>query len=172
MSTDNVLSADNQQANRKLLRISDDYLAGFTDGEGCFYVGFGYRKDLPLKWQIITEFHLSQNPSGEHLLEYFTKRLGCGYLKLNHAKSKTDKTLVLVVKDRKDLKEKLIPFFRKHSLVGSKAEDFEIFCKVLQIIEEKKHLTINGLKELTDIVFSSKRLTNKRYNRQFILSQL
>ena len=60
MSRENVLSADNQQATRQ--DVSNEYLSGFTDGEGCFYVGFSKRNDLPLKWQIITEFHISQNP--------------------------------------------------------------------------------------------------------------
>ena len=81
-SSKNVLSADNQQATRK---VSNEYLAGFTDGEGCFYVGFGQRSDLPLRWQVITEFHVSQNPGGKNLLEIFRKRLNCGYLKPNHA---------------------------------------------------------------------------------------
>ena len=49
MVSENFSSADNQQAN-----IADEYLAGFVDGEGCFYVGFSRRKDLPLGWQGIT----------------------------------------------------------------------------------------------------------------------
>jgi len=40
--------------------------------------------------------------------------LGCGYLKPNHVKSKKDKSWVLIVKDRKDLNRKIIPFFEKH----------------------------------------------------------
>lgn len=43
MSSKNVLHADNQQASRI---ISDEYLTGFVDGEGCFYVGFSKRPDL------------------------------------------------------------------------------------------------------------------------------
>ena len=102
MLSNNVLSADNQQAAEK--EISNEYLSGFTDGEGCFYVGFSKRNDLPLKWQVITEFHLSQNPGGKNVLEALQQRLGCGYLKPNHAQSLRDKTWVLIVKDRKDLK--------------------------------------------------------------------
>lgn len=71
MLSDNVLSADNQQAAKK--DISDEYLSGFTDGEGCFYVGFSKRIDLPLKWQVITEFHLSQNPGGKMFLKHCNK---------------------------------------------------------------------------------------------------
>jgi hypothetical protein len=163
----NVLSADNQQATRK---VSDEYLAGFTDGEGCFYVGFGKRNDLPLKWQVITEFHVSQNPGGKNLLEMFSKRLNCGYLKPNHAKSLKDKSWVLIVKDRNDLIKKVIPFFKENPLITTKQKDFEIFAKALKIIETGKHLRKEGLIEIVNLVFSNQRLTNKRYSKEMILS--
>src|SRR3990167_4716039 len=145
VSSEKVSGADNQQATTK---ISDEYLAGFVDGEGCFYVGFGKRLDLPLKWQVITEFHLSQNPGGKNILEAFSQRLGCGYLKPNHAQSLKDKTWVLIVKDRKELKGKLIPFFEKYPLYTSKQNDLEIFIKVLALIEQGKHLAREGFQEI------------------------
>ncbi len=167
MPSKNALSADNQQVTRK---VSDEYLAGFTDGEGCFYVGFGKRNDLPLKWQVITEFHVSQNPGGKNLLELFKKRLDCGYLKPNHAKNPKDKSWILIVKDRNDLRKKVIPFFKNNQLYTSKQQDFAIFSKVLEIIEQGKHLKKEGLKEIAELVFSSQRATNKRYSKQMILS--
>src|SRR3989344_3355860 len=94
-------SADNQQVSKK--NVHDDYFSGFVDGEGCFYIGFSKRKDLPMKWQILTEFHVSQNPGNKNVLEALQKRLGCGYLKPNHAKSVSDKPWILIVKDREDL---------------------------------------------------------------------
>ena len=125
MSSKKALDADNQQAIEN--KVSNEYLSGFVDGEGCFYVGFGKREDLPLKWQIITEFHLSQNPGGKNVLEEFSRRLGCGYLKPNHPGSSKDKSWVLIVKDRKNLKEKLIPFFKKYPLHTSKRVELSIF---------------------------------------------
>jgi len=169
MPSNNALGADNQQATKK--NISNDYLSGFTDGEGCFYIGFSKRKDLPLKWQIITEFHLSQNPGGKNVLETFQQRLGCGYLKLNHAKSLKDKTWVLIVKNRNDLKNKLVPFFKKHPLYTSKYNDFTVFVKVLALIEQKKHLTKSGFRKIVKLVFSNKKaVTNRKYSQEIILS--
>jgi hypothetical protein len=164
MLSKNVLSADDQQAAGK--KMSNEYLAGFTDGEGCFYVGFGKRADLPLKWQVITEFHVSQNPGGKNVLEEFKKRLGCGYLKPNHAKNPKDRSWVFIVKNRKDLKEKLIPFFKKHNLFTSKKEDFDIFDKTLSIIENGEHLKKEGFKKIVELVYSTKRVTNKRYSKE------
>ena len=149
--------------------ISDQYLTGFTEGEGCFYVGFSKRNDLPLGWQIITEFHLSQNPGGKNILEAFKGKLDCGYIKLNHAKNPKDKTYVLIIKDRIDLKQKLIPFFKRNRLQSAKLTDFEIFRRVLQLIETGEHLKFSGFKQIVNLVFSNKRETKKKYSKNDLL---
>lgn len=163
----NLLRADNQQVSKK---IKDDYFSGFVDGEGCFYVGFSKRKDLPIPWQIITELHVSQNPGSRNVLEVLKVRLGCGYLKPNHAKSTSDKTWILVVKDRKDLWNKVIPFFEKHPLHTTKSVDFLIFKQVLCMIRNKQHLNKKGFYQIVDIVFSHKRQTKKKYTKEVLLS--
>ena len=161
------MSADNQQEINK--SISNQYLTGFVEGEGCFSVGFSKRNDLPLGWQIITEFHLSQNPGGKNILSVFQERLDCGYIKRNHPKSKKDKTWVLIVKNRDDLNQKLIPFFEKNRLHTSKLKDYQIFKQTLKLIEKKKHLTYKGLKTIVNLVFSLKRETRKRYLKEDLL---
>lgn len=152
--------------------MSNEYLSGFTDGEGCFYVGFSKRNDLPLGWQIITEFHLSQNPGGKNVLEEFKKRVECGYLKPNHAKSLKDKSWVLIIKNRTELRGKLIPFFKKHELFTSKRKDFEIFEKVLTIIENGDHLKESGFRKIVNLVFNTERITKKRYSKVDLLRSL
>ncbi len=166
-NSENSRSADNQQVSKK---IKDDYFAGFVDGEGCFYVGFSKRLDLPIPWQIITEFHVSQNPGSRNVLEAFRDRLDCGYLKPNHAKSATDRSWILIVKDRNDLQNKVIPFFDKHFLHSAKQQDLIIFKKVLKIIASKHHLKRTGFSQIVNLVFSTKRITNKRYTKEILLS--
>jgi len=163
----NSRSADNQQVTKK---ISDDYFSGFIDGEGCFYVGFSKRNDLPIHWQVITEFHVSQNPGSCNVLKALKNRLGCGYLKPNHAKSLKDKSWIFIIKNRNDLQNKLIPFLEKHSLYSAKQRDFIIFKKVLKIIKNKGHLTKNGFLKIVKLVFSNKRQTKKRYNKKTLMS--
>jgi len=169
MSSDNVQYADNQQVSRKS-RISDEYFAGFVDGEGCFYVGFSKRLDLPLKWQVITEFHLSQNPGGKNILVGFQERLGCGYIKRNHPKNPRDISWVLIVKDRKDLSDRLIPFFIKHPLHSSKANDFRVFSQVLEIISRGEHLKREGFNEIVESVFKLPKAKFKRYSKEILIN--
>ena len=167
MSSKNVLGADNQQVRKK---VSNEYLAGFVDGEGCFYVGFGKRNDLPLGWQVITEFHVSQNPGGINVLEVLKERLDCGYIKPNHAKNPKDNSWVLVVKNREDLVKRVIPFFKKYSFHSQKRQEFIIFSQVINLINKKKHLNKKGFLEIVRLVFSLPRLSNKRYSEKKIIS--
>lgn len=167
MLSNNATGVDNQQASRE---ITDEYLAGFTDGEGCFYVGFSKRLDLPQKWQVITEFHLSQNPGGKNVLEALQRRLGCGYLKRNHPNDPKDKSWVFIVKDRNDITNQLIPFFTKHPLVSNKRFDFLVFVSVIRLIAQQKHLTPEGFREIVSLVFSNTKITNKRYTQKQLLS--
>lgn len=165
MSSENVQYADNQQVSGDI-RISNEYFAGFVDGEGCFYVGFSKRRDLPLRWQVITEFHLSQNPGGKNVLEAFQKRIDCGYLKPNHLKNPKDKSWVLIVKKRKDLLEKIIPFFKKHPLHSSKNRDFQVFIQVLSIMNKGEHLKREGFNKVVEAVFKVPKTTLKKYSRE------
>ena len=168
-SSDNAQYADNQQVSWKT-EVSDEYFAGFVDGEGCFYVGFSRREDLPLKWQVITEFHLSQNPKGMNILEEFKKRLGCGYIKPNHSKNPRDKSLVLIIKERKDLQEKLIPFFKEHPLHSGKQTDYLIFSQALEIISKGEHLKREGFNRIVDLVFQQPNTRLKKYSKEKLLS--
>ena len=168
-SSDNAQYADNQQVSEKT-SISDEYFAGFVDGEGCFYVGFSRREDLPLKWQVITEFHLSQNPKGLNVLDGLRKRLGCGYIKPNHSKNPRDKSWVLVIKERKDLAGKVVPFFKKHPLHSKKQVDFEVFTKVLEIINNGEHLRRKGFNKIVGLVFKQADTRLKKYSKERLLS--
>jgi len=80
------MSADNQQE-----RL-DSYISGYVDGEGSFHVAIQKVKHVRFGYQLLPEFHISQNLDYAKTLSVIQKRLGCGYIKPNHAKSKTDKS--------------------------------------------------------------------------------
>ncbi|MEM3434424.1 MAG: LAGLIDADG family homing endonuclease [Candidatus Methanomethyliaceae archaeon] len=151
--------------------ISNDYLAGFADGEGCFYVGIVPAKTAKFGWQIITEFRVSQNPQGRQILEAFRERLGCGTIKPNHRFSLTDRTLVFVVREQQELLSKVVPFFEHHPIRSDKRWEFERFRTILLMIREKKHLEREGFIEIVNIA-SEMNTKNKRYSKEKILASL
>ncbi len=148
--------------------ISNDYLAGFADGEGCFYVGIVPAKTARFGWQIITEFRVSQNPQGLKILETFRERLQCGTIKRNHRFSLTDRTLVFVVRNQQDLLNRVVPFFEHYPIQSDKRNQFEKFKTVLLMIQQQKHLTREGFVEI--IAIANEMDTKiKRYSKDDIL---
>jgi hypothetical protein len=50
-----------------------------------------------------------------------------------------------------DLTNKVIPLLKKYPVLGEKSKDFEDFCKVVEIMKLKQHLTREGLEEIRSI---------------------
>jgi hypothetical protein len=121
--SDNVAGADNQQE-----RL-DSYIAGYVDGEGSFSVSVQRNRSCRIGFQLVPEFHVSQNGDRAQVLEVIRQRLGCGYIKPN---SKRDRALVFVVRDRQALLERVIPFFEDNPLLSAKQADFQKFAAVVR----------------------------------------
>ncbi len=57
------------------------------------------------------------------------------------------------VTKRDDLNKIIIPFFKKNELkLSSKQKDFQIFCKVMEMIEKGSHLSDKGLRRIYTVV--------------------
>lgn len=137
------------------LKISDDYLVGFVEGEGMFYVGIVPSRGTSRNksgWQVIYFFKVSQNPSGKVVLDQFRKRLGCGYLKQNSKSDPTDKSLAYVVRDLSSLRDRVIPFFESKLIIKKNA--YQKFSQVIELVYQGKHLTRAGMKKILDIAYS------------------
>lgn len=137
------------------LEISDDYLIGFVEGEGMFYIGIVPSRGTSRNrsgWQVIYFFKVSQNPNGKTILNFLKKRLGCGYIKANSQSDPTDQSLAYIVRDFKGLYYKVIPFFQGKLVI--KKHNFEKFKQVILLVNEKKHLTSEGMKKILDLAYS------------------
>ena len=87
------------------------------------------------------------------VLEDLKKRLNCGYIKQNSRTDTTDKSLAYVVRDLPSLVDKVIPFF-KEKLVTQKAQDYDKFVKVLEIVSSNQHLNKEGMRKILDLAYS------------------
>jgi hypothetical protein len=75
------------------------------------------------------------------LIEY----LGCGNVNLNR------NTFDFKVTKFSSLNDIIIPFFEKYPLHGVKAKDFEDFSKTAKLVQNKTHLTAEGLNKIRNI---------------------
>ena len=141
------MGADNQQE-----RIRKGWIVGFVDGEGTFSITVQRNKEMSLGWQVFPEFVVTQGEKNLKVLEDMKLYFGCGSVYRNHRYDNHKEDIYrYCVRSIIDLKEKIIPFFQKHPLKTSKAEDFKKFVTVIDAIKEKKHLTVSGLKRIAEI---------------------
>jgi LAGLIDADG endonuclease len=141
-----VSGADNQQE-----RL-DGYISGYVDGEGCFAVSVNRNPTCRSGYQLVPEFHVSQNGDRAQVLELIRERFGrCGYIKSN---GKKDRALVYVVRRREDLLERVIPFFERSPLLSSKHGDFEKFAAIVRSMALGHHRTSGGFARLLDEALS------------------
>jgi hypothetical protein len=153
--------------------MDDHYIAGFVDGEGSFHVAFQRSADIRIGWQAVPEFHVSQNVSSRHVLEAIRKRLECGNIKANHRGSRSDRTQVLVVRNRRDLTMKVIPFFERYSLYTEKKHDFDKFGKIVAMMNAGRHLSVDGFSEIVNLAYAMNANGNRRkIAREMILATL
>src|SRR3989338_6114082 len=111
------MGADNQQERPGGITA---YISGFVDGEGCFSVTIQKSGNVKLGIQVIPEFHVSQHQDRTEVLEVIKKKLDCGYIKPNDYQNPKDQTSVYVVRNIDDLRNKVIPFFKKPPLISIK----------------------------------------------------
>ena len=131
------------------LSIPDpNWLAGFVDGEGYFYVKSLKNKNYLTGFSVSLAFSISQHARDEGLLTTFIDYLGCG--RIEKASTRPD-GVNLVISRFSDIKDKIIPFFQTYSLQGIKHMDNLDFVKVANIIETKGHLTEEGINKINSL---------------------
>ncbi|MEZ4157008.1 MAG: LAGLIDADG family homing endonuclease [Candidatus Paceibacterota bacterium] len=123
-------------------KLPVEYIAGFTEGEGCFALKFRKmvrkeRKGAPVYFMWSGEFAILLHGKDEKLLEKIRETIGCGSIKKN-----ANGSIRYQVQKTEELKECIIPFF-KNKLHGSKAMDFKLWQEAIEIIYRNKRKKLN-----------------------------
>lgn len=141
-----------------------NYLAGFTDGEGSFHVCFRQRKDSKIPWKISLAFNVSQKDPV--ILSLFKKHLKCGSLR----ERKKDGVWNYEVTNFNAIQNNVIPFFNRFAFLSAKKKrDFSKFKEIAKLIEEKDHLTLEGIKEILKIRKEMNDGGKRKYSDELIL---
>src|SRR3989344_1923573 len=151
--SDNQIRADNQQG-----RLDSWWITGFVDGEGCFSVSVFKNATTKAGVQIFPEFVVTQGAKSLLTLKNLQDFFGCGRIYENRRKDNHRENIYrYCVRSKKDLREKIIPFFEKYPHNTSKRQDFMVFCKVMDMIENKSHLTPEGLMIIRELAATTNR---------------
>ncbi len=163
MSSKNASGADNQQERLKTI----GWIVGFVDGEGCFTVSIfkNPKAQRKLGWQVFPEFVVSQGKKSISTLKFLQRYFECGLIIKNsrHDNHRED-MYKFCVRSRKDLVEKIIPFFLENKLKTAKQKDFKIFVSIVQMMEQAKHLNPEGLKRIAKMALEMNRKVRPKFS--------
>ena len=127
-------------------RLEAQWVVGFVDGEGCFYVGINVQPEMKTGYQVLPEFTVVQHERDVQLLYALKKFFGCGVVRQNHGDR-----MAYRVRGFENLWGRVVPFFEKHPLKTKKRLDFLKFRKVLMMMHRNEHLTLDGIERIRQI---------------------
>ena len=128
------------------MKLDAQWITGFVDGEGCFYVGLNPHEDMTARFQVLPEFTVVQHERDVQVLHALKAYFGCGVVRVNHGDR-----MAYRVRGIQHLLEHIVPFFVKHPLKTRKNVDFQKFRDVLLLIDAGAHLTAEGIEKIRSI---------------------
>lgn len=139
-------------------KLPGDYIAGFVDGEGCFYLTYRseIRYDRPGKpkyFRWTPYFAINIRGDDREILEKIKTTVNCGNVYMLNRKDGV-KMAHYIIQNVDDLYTKILPFFKKYPLRAKKRHDFELWSKALQIRYGNKHDRVSCSPEDNKILFS------------------
>lgn len=127
--------------------IDLNWIAGLASGDGCFHISIRNSPTTKLGKSVVLKFHIVQHSRDIELIKLLISTLGCGKLELMLEQS----AVYFVVTKFKDISEKLIPLFDEYPIQGVKALDYSDLKKTVNLIQNKEHLTEEGLLKIQSI---------------------
>jgi hypothetical protein len=125
--------------------INGNWLAGFTDGEGSFYIRIKEASSAKSINRVSFFFSINQSIRDSDLIYDISKFLNCGTISSNI------KYIQFRVTKFEDVETKIIPFFKNYPMHGIKQLNYLDFCKIMELVQSKVHMTTEGMNEIKTI---------------------
>ena len=130
----------------------EQWVVGFVDGEGCFSVPIFRHPSTRVGWQVQPEFVVVQSARSMSALEELQQYFGCGRVGIHARKDNHRGPMARwAVRSKRELTERIVPFFEEHPLHTAKAGEFVSFVRVLRLMDAGRHLTVDGMTEIARI---------------------
>jgi hypothetical protein len=130
-------------------KLEAQWVVGFVDGEGCFFVGINPHPEMTCRFQVLPEFTVVQHQRDIQLLYALKEFFGCGVVRKNR-----EDRMAYRVRSLDHLSQRIVPFFDQHLLKSKKRIDFLKFRKVLQLMSRGEHLRPEGIQRIQAIASS------------------
>ncbi len=145
------------------------WVAGFVDGEGSLSISIVKHPTQKLGWVINPVFQVYQHEQNREVLELMQYVFKTGRI---YRKSGAHPVLNFSIDSRKNLIERVVPFFDRYPLV-TKADTYEKFRKILFMMEARQHWEKDGFKEIVELAFSTNQKgKGRKYTKKEIFATL
>ncbi len=131
------------------MRYLKYYLLGIADAEGSFNVSIKKQESARFGYVLDPLFQVTQHEKNKCVLELFRRAMNCGRV---IEKPSAGDLFVFLVDNRRQLREKVIPFFMKYKPI-IKQEEFSVFKEVVMGLERKEHLSYEGFLRLLELSY-------------------
>jgi len=97
------------------MKLNPNWVSGFTDGEGTFYIGINQNSTMSIGYQVLPEFRIVQHQRDIKLLYELKKFFQAGVVRVNH-----DERYELRIRSLKHINQIVIPHFDKYPFKNPK----------------------------------------------------
>lgn len=134
------------------MKLPGNYVSGFIDGEGCFTITISKHKTKKLGLDARIHFQIEVRADDESIIRDIQETLGCGRIYfLSYERYGWHPHVELKVSSLKEITTYLIPFLKKYPLRAKKRHSYKLFLKTVKILQNKEHLTYEGIEKLRGI---------------------
>ena len=162
--------ADNQQERLSSQEQRRWWLAGFVEGEGSVCVSLKRHATAAFGYFVQPEFFLYQHRNRRSLLELAAEEFGSGTI---FPKPGNEDVLVLKIAHRRVLRDTVVPFLQRYMRYSARVADYEIFATVVDLVNQGRHRTYEGLVELVELAYAiNGNGKNRRVAKQEVLDRI
>lgn len=127
------------------------FITGFSDAESSFSVFVVKKSTFRVGWTVNASFQIGLDAKDKLLLDRIQAYFGVG--KVYKAEKNVYRYMVRTLKELKII----IDHFDKFPLITQKKADFILFKKIVNLMDNKEHLTVLGVKKIVAIKASINR---------------
>jgi len=135
------------------------WVSGFTTGDGSFNIvtrASKHKKGFRVELNYSILLHIREKEVIIGLADFFGLKISksveasATYIKYKYIYI-SDKSVQIKISNFLDIENKIIPFFDKYTLEGTKRLDFEDYKKAFKLIKSKEHLNLEGFTQILKI---------------------
>jgi len=128
-------------------KLDPHFITGFTDAEGSFIVIVRKEARNKTGWRVEARFSIGLHKRDAVLLKLIKDSLGG----VGDIAPQGKDGVQYRVSSIKDIIDVIIPHFDKYPLITQKWGDFELFKRIVYMIDRKEHVTSEGLQKIVNL---------------------